>query len=135
MTTWKSEGVFPEWIEACLPMFEGQTRESEQYRPCQFPPGLIEKLIEGIPPNTRVVRCYTVICPPGKPILRHTHPEEVRLYYVRPVSPIEIEGTEYLPEPGEIVRLQPNIWHSVPGNDSDQTRLSIALRVFLDERK
>ena len=78
---------------------------------------------------------FTVVFDPGKQVTEHAHVEDVVLYYPDGAleTPILVENEPVYPEPGEMILVPKNTKHSVPINETDKRRLSIAMMVTDEE--
>ena len=84
-------------------------------------------------PGTEYLTAHVVVVRPGTTIGQHSHEEDVVLYYAQPLTcPVEVDNALYMPEPGEIVVVPAGVMHSVPLNETKETRISIAMKVPVD---
>lgn len=123
--------VYPEHIETALQLAANQDKEAVPH-PHEDAPELFQLMRSKVQlEGEDYHNVYTVVAKPGHTILPHKHVEWIVLFYAEPAdTPIEIEGESYLPKPGEILVMRPNVEHAVPENKTDKVRVSVAMKVL-----
>lgn len=129
MTIYSDGQLYPEYIEAALALAAEQKHES-----VRIVEGELEELLRVMRTKIPVEgdhykKALRVVVPTHRSIKEHMHPEWVALYYARPSSPLLHDESYYFPAAGEIVVISPYTKHAVPSNESQETRVSIALVV------
>lgn len=99
-------------------------------------PELSQEIRNCIPDDGEIHSDIPVVVPQGSKHnaqVPHKHFEWTAIYYVDlgdPPCPILIDGIPVLPEPGDVVVLEPNTLHEVETSKSERERISFAMRVY-----